>query len=167
MSGGPVSKNAGPFVLKTKNKNMKPIFRSYLTEVFFGTVAPGNGSIFNFPDIPEIQNCYVCGVQVVNSSYLVNSPSGRPNITLTSTTGVVLSLMNDKTKLCIYQYPLVDLTPNQTGGYYRDFEPFKLNLVKSYITVIDNVGGGIAANTSACFNFLFMEESTYKLLQRK
>lgn len=136
---------------------MKAITRSYLIENYVGTSVPGNGSQLNFQNYPELLDVWVCGIEVVNNTYLTVSPSGKTVVK--PVTGMVLNLLDKNTNIKIYNYPLFDLIPANVGGYYRDFEPFKLNLVKSYITILSNAG--INANESICFNVLYIREEDY------
>ena len=60
----------------------------------------------------------------------------------------------------IYQYPTTDLNPGIVSGFYRDIVPFYLQLTKSYITVLSNVG--LAANESAVFNIFYITAKDYE-----
>ena len=139
---------------------MKAITRSYLVELYFGTSAPGQGAQINFQDYPELRNVYVCGVEVASADYLSLAPSGRTNVPAASLPGIVLNLMDVNTNIRVYNYPSFDLQPNNVGGYYRNFEPFKLNLVKSYVTIFTNLS--IGANDSLCFNFFYVRAEDYE-----
>ena len=139
---------------------MKAITRSYLVELYFGTSAPGQGAQINFQDYPELRNVYVCGVEVCSQDYLTQSPSGKTVTAAANLPGIVLNLMDVGTNIRVYNYPSFDLQPSNVSGYYRDFEPFKINLVKSYVTILQNIG--IAANTSLCFNFFYIRAEDYE-----
>jgi len=139
---------------------MKAITRSYLVELFLGTTAPGTGASINFQDFPELRDVYITGVEVCGSDYLQNAPSGRVNTQSTNLPGVVLNLLDTNTNIRLYNYPTFDLQPNNVSGYYRDIEPFKLNLVKSYITILQNIA--IGNNESLCFNFLYIRAADYE-----
>ena len=134
--------------------------RSYLVELYFGTTAPGQGANFNFQDYPELRDVYITGVEVVSSTYLTTAPSGKSVVSPADLPGLVLNLTDTNTNVRVYNYPLYDLQPNNVGGYYRDFVPFKLNLVKSYVTVFQNIG--ISANESICFNFLYIRANEWE-----
>jgi hypothetical protein len=139
---------------------MKAITRSYLVELYFGTSAPGQGAQINFQDYPELRNVYVCGVEVCSTDYLSNSPSGKAVTAASNLPGFFLNLMVVSNNIRIYNYPSFDLQPSNVSGYYRDFEPFKLNLVKSYVTILQNLG--ILANESLCFNFFYVRAEDYE-----
>jgi len=139
---------------------MKAITRSYLVELYFGTSAPGQGAQINFQDYPELRNVYVCGVEVASQDYLTQSPSGKQVTAAANLPGIVLNLTDVNTNIRIYNYPTFDLQPSNVSGYYRDFEPFKLNLVKSYVTILQNIG--ITANQSLCLNFFYVRAEDYE-----
>jgi hypothetical protein len=142
---------------------MKAITRSYLVELYFGTSAPGVGANFNFQDFPELRDVYITGVQVCSNTYITTAPSGRTVIAAADLPGLVLNLVDVNTNIRIYNYPTFDLQPDNANGFYRDFVPFKLNLVKSYITVLQNIG--IVANESLCFNFFYIRSADYEKQQ--
>jgi hypothetical protein len=139
---------------------MKAITRSYLVELYFGTSAPGQGAQINFQDYPELRNVYVCGVEVCSATYLLKAPSGRNVIAGSLLPNISLNLTDINTNIRIYNYPTFDLQPSNVSGYYRDFEPFKLNLVKSFITILD--GTGFTVNESLCFNFFYIRAEDYE-----
>jgi hypothetical protein len=144
---------------------MRAITRSYLVELFLGTTAPGQGASLNFQDFPELRDVYITGIEVCGDDYLANAPSGRINTPSTNLPGIVLNLLDTNTNIRLYNYPTFDLQPNNVSGYYRDIEPFKLNLVKSYITILQNIA--IANNTSLCFNFLYVRAADYEKAQNR
>ena len=131
-----------------------------MVELYFGTSAPGQGAQITFQDYPELRNVYVCGVEVCSATYLTNGPSGRLVTAGTNLPGITLNLMDISTNIRVYNYPSFDLEPSNVNGYYRDFEPFKINLVKSYITVLQNIG--ILANETLCFNFFYIRAEDYE-----
>lgn len=143
---------------------MRAITRSYLVELYFGTTAPGAGASFNFQDYPELRDVYITGVEVCPANYLTLAPSGRTNTAAANVPGIVLNLLDTNTNIRVYNYPTFDLVPSNVSGYYRDIVPFKLNLVKSYVTIFQNIG--INANESLCFNFLYVRAADYEKFNR-
>jgi hypothetical protein len=130
---------------------MKPIIRSYLTELNLGNTLPGNNTNLTFNDYPQLRDIFICGVQVFDINQVTVSPSGR--VIVPALTGIVLTLLDKDNMEQVYQYPLYDLNPFNNAGFYRDFRPFPLQLTKSYVTILDNTG--LAANESIIFNFLY------------
>lgn len=64
----------------------------------------------------------------------------------------------------VFQYPTYDLQPSLVNGYYRDFLPFKLQLTKSYITILSNTG--LNANESILFNIFYIPVKEYNKYAR-
>jgi hypothetical protein len=136
---------------------MKPILRSYLTEVNLGGTTPGNGQNINIQDYPQLRDIMVTGVEVFDSGEVSLSPSGK---TVVSTlTGITLTLLDTFNMEQIYQYPTFDLNPTNVAGFYRDFVPFPLQLTKSYITILNNTG--LNANESVILNFFYITKKDF------
>jgi hypothetical protein len=133
---------------------MKPILKSYLIEVNVGTTQPGNGTQIFIQDYSQLRNVYLTGITTIDQTNLLVSPSGKP--VFVSLTGTTLTLVNDKNQEIIYQYPAFDLNPLYQSGFYRDIVPFKLQLTKSFITIVDNAL--INANDSLLLNMFYFEE---------
>lgn len=131
---------------------MKPIIRSYLTEVNLGTTTPGNGANINIKDYPQLRDIYVTGVEVFSNNVVTLSPSGKTVVS--DLKGLTLTLVDIFNMEIVYQYPTYDLNPVNIGGFYRDFNPFQLQLTKSFITVLDN--SGVNQNESVMINFYYV-----------
>lgn len=131
---------------------MKPIIRSYLTEVNLGTTTPGNGANINIKDYPQLRDIYVTGVEVFSNNVVTLSPSGKTVVS--DLKGLTLTLVDIFNMEIVYQYPTYDLNPVNIGGFYRDFNPFQLQLTKSFITVLDN--SGVSQNESVMINFYYI-----------
>ncbi|NDD85085.1 hypothetical protein EBZ38_12545 [bacterium] len=141
---------------------MKPIVRSYLCEVNLGNSAPGAGQNINFQDYPQLRDIYITGICSFDRTQVTLSPSGK-NI-VPGLTGITLSLKDVFNMDMVYQYPTYDLQPSLTNGYYRDFIPFKLQLTKSYITILDPTG--LSANESILFNIFYVPTKEYSKYSR-
>ena len=132
---------------------MKPIIRSYLIEINLGATVPGAGSQVYINDYPTLRNVWFCGVMAHNATTLAVSPSGRNTIT-TSGEGSITATFVDKFNMeIIHNYPLRDLDPFLTSGFYRDYAPFQLQLTESYITI--NTTTNLSANQSVLLNILY------------
>jgi hypothetical protein len=136
---------------------MKPILRSYLTEVNLGTTVPGNGQNINIQDYPQLRDIMITGVEVFDSGELTVSPSGKTVVPTLS--GIALTLLDKFNMEIIYQYPTYDLNPTNVSGFYRDFVPFPLQLTKSYITILSNTG--LSANQSVILNFFYITKKDF------
>lgn len=131
---------------------MKPIIRSYLTEVNLGTSTPGNGANINIKDYPQLRDIYVTGVEVFSNNVITLSPSGKTVVS--DLKGITLTLVDVFNMEIVYQYPTYDLNPVNVGGFYRDINPFQLQLTKSYITILD--AGALNQNESVMINFYYI-----------
>jgi hypothetical protein len=137
---------------------MVPIQRSYLIEVNLGTTNPGNGVNINFQDYPQLRNIYLTGIQTFDLNSISISPSGKTVVgQLTGATVTLLDIYNQE---IMRQYPAQDLSPYYNSGIYRDFKPFKLQLTKSYITILDNTT--TAANESYIVNIFYISAKDFK-----
>jgi hypothetical protein len=136
---------------------MKPILRSYLTEVNLGATLPGNGQNINIQDYPQLRDILITGVEVFDSGEVSLSPSGKTVVP--TLTGITLTLLDKFNMEVVYQYPTFDLNPTNVAGFYRDFVPFPLQLTKSYITVLNNAG--LAANQSVILNFFYITKKDF------
>ena len=137
---------------------MKPIEKSYLIEINVGTTNPGNGVNINFQDFPQLRDIYLTGRQVFDLSTVLTSPSGKTVVgALTGATVTLLDIFNQE---IIRSYPAQDLSPFYNSGIYRDFKPFRLQLTKSYITILDNTT--TAANESYIVNIFYISAKDFK-----
>jgi hypothetical protein len=136
---------------------MKPILRSYLTEVNLGTTLPGNGQNINIQDYPQLRDIMITGVEVFDSGEVSLSPSGKAVVP--TLTGITLTLLDKFNMEIVYQYPTFDLNPTNVAGFYRDFVPFPLQLTKSYITVLNNTG--LSANQSVILNIFYITKKDF------
>jgi hypothetical protein len=136
---------------------MKPIYRSYLIEVNLGASVPGAGSQVYINDYPTLRNVWMCGVMSHTNSTLNTSPSGRAAITPTGEQSITATFVDKFNMEIIHNYPLRDLDPFYTSGFYRDYKPFQLQLTKSYITI--NATTGLSANQSVLLNILYYTDA--------
>lgn len=137
---------------------MKPIVRSYLTEINLGSTLPGPGTNINFKDYPQLRDIYLTGMAVYSRGQVAVSPSGKTVIN--PLTGITITLMDIYNMENIYQYPSYDANPVNVSGFYRDIYPFQLQLTKSYISILDNVG--LAANESIIINLFYIPLKDWK-----
>jgi hypothetical protein len=144
---------------------MKPIIRSYLIEINLGATLPGAGSQIFIQDYPTLRNIFFCGAIAYSSTTLVTSPNGRSAITATGEQSITATFVDTFNQEIIHNYPLRDLDPYFTGGFYRDIQPFKLQLTKSYISI--NSITGLTANESVLLNILYYTDKDVKLSTRK
>lgn len=133
---------------------MKPIVRSYLTEINVGTTQPGNGTNINFKDYPQLRDIYITGFAFYDVTQVSVSPAGKTVVAANGLPGITVTLLDIYNMEMIYQYPSFDANPINASGFYRDIFPFQLQLTKSYITVLDN--SNINQNESVMINFYYV-----------
>ena len=139
---------------------MKPIVRSYLTEINVGTTQPGNGTNINFKDYPQLRDIYITGFAFYDVTQVALSPSGKTIVAANALPGITVTLLDIYNMEMVYQYPSYDANPINVSGFYRDIYPFQLQLTKSYITVLDNTN--IVANDSVLVNFFYIPLKDWK-----
>lgn len=139
---------------------MKPIVRSYLTEINVGTTQPGNGTNINFKDYPQLRDIYITGFAFYDSTQVALSPAGKTVVAANALPGITVTLLDIYNMEMIYQYPSYDANPINVSGFYRDIYPFQLQLTKSYITVLSN--SNIVANDSVLVNFFYIPLKDWK-----
>jgi hypothetical protein len=127
------------------------IQRSYLAEIKLSLAPAANQRIF-FLDVPELRavNAMMTGIEVFDVNSLVTSPNGNPVVT--AVTGIIVTFAEASTET-VYQYPCFDLTPNNNSGLIRLFNKKKINLPKSYITILNSTG--LNQNDAVVFNFIY------------
>jgi hypothetical protein len=135
---------------------MKPIIRSYLIEVNLGATVPGAGSQVYINDYPTLRNVFLYGVMAHSATTLAVSPSGKSAITAAGERSITLTLVDKFNMEIIHNYPIYDLDPINVSGFYRDYQPFPLQLTKSYITI--NTTSNLSANQSVLLNILYSPE---------
>ena len=139
---------------------MKPIVRSYLTEINVGTTQPGNGTNINFKDYPQLRDIYITGFAFYDVTQVALSPSGKTVVTANSLPGITVTLLDIYNMEMVYQYPSYDANPINVSGFYRDIYPFQLQLTKSYVTILDNTN--IVAADSIIVNFFYIPLKDWK-----
>jgi len=139
---------------------MKPIKNSYLIEVNLGSTVPGTGANLTFQDYPQLRDVYITGVEIFDGNTLLKSPSGKTVVSqLTNFTVTLIDKFNAE---ILHQYPTQDLNPAARSGFYRDFQPFSLQLTKSFITILSTTG--INANESVLLNVFYLTKKEYEKL---
>lgn len=128
------------------------ITNSYLVELNFPSIALGQR--YTFLDVPQLRyNAVIIeGLEAFTSDQLAVSPNNKTIVSLASSLNLVLTLVVDETE-DIYQIPYYTLISSQNSGLIREFANKRINLVKSYITILNTTG--LSANQSAIFNFYY------------
>ena len=130
---------------------MKPILKSYLIEVNLGTTVPGQGTNIPFQDYPQLRDIYITGITTSDSNTVTFSPAGKNVVTTLS--GISVTFIDKFNMEILRGYSAKELNPYYQYGFYRDFNPFQLQLTKSFITILDNTG--LSAGESVIFNIFY------------
>lgn len=136
---------------------MRSIKRSYLIEVNLGTTVPGAGANLNFQDYPQLRDVYCTGITIADVNTASVSPAGKTVVS--STAGITLTAIDKYNMEILHQYPTKDLNPYYTSGFYRDINPFPIQLTKSFITILNN--SGLNANESVLVNIYYLTPKEY------
>jgi hypothetical protein len=133
------------------------IEKSLLVEVPINSVS--TGSIFTLPDnqILRQPNVEVYGVEVFNADQLTKSPGNRNTVTASGSTGLAVTLQDNKSINRINQAPYLSLNTAVNNGIIREFKPFKMVLTKSFITILD--GTNLSVGQAAVLNIIYKEFS--------
>lgn len=126
------------------------IHKSYLVEI--PIPAPANQQQINFNFIPQLEGSTIYGVSAYASPVLSTSPNGATLVSAAGLAAIAVTFaVGDNQD--VYLMPCVDLYSPTIGGFIRIFNNKKLNLTKSYITILN--AGAITANQAVCFNFIY------------
>lgn len=120
---------------------MQPIQRSQLVSVALASGA-SNGAKFYFPDIPELRDAVIDGLELYTSDELTTSPNGRFVTPSGVVDGLVLNLVQESDRRG-QDFPATALVSSQYGGIWKEFTGWRLNWQKTYVQVVTNgaVGG--------------------------
>jgi hypothetical protein len=142
---------------------MKAIKNSYLIEINLGSTVPGTGANLTFQDYPQLRDVYVTGVEIFDANTLLKSPSGKTVVT--QVTNFTTTLIDKFNAEILHQYPAQDLNPAARSGFYRDFQPFALQLTKSFITILSTTN--INANESILVNVFYLTKKEYEKISNR
>ena len=116
------------------------------------------GQRYTFLDVPQLRyNAVIIeGLEAFTVEQLKVSPNNKAIISATASLNLVLTLVVDETEE-LYQIPYYTLISGQNAGLIREFANKRINLVKSYITILNTTG--LTAGESAIFNFYYRKMS--------
>jgi len=113
-----------------------------------GSIATGKR--YNATDIPNLSalNCVVYGIEFFSSSQEATTPSGNPVVG--TTTGVVVTLRDNKKQEFMYQVPQYTLIRANNAGLIVLLKPRIINLTDCYVQLTNTtsitLGESVAAN---------------------
>jgi hypothetical protein len=132
------------------------ITNSYLVELNLPTISLGQR--YTFLDVPQLRyNAVIIdGLEAFTADQLATSPNNKTIIPATSAQGIVLTLVVDETEE-LYQIPYYTLISGNNAGLIREFANKRINLVKSYATILNTTG--LTAGNSLIFNFYYRKQA--------
>ena len=133
------------------------ITNSYLVELNLPTISLGQR--YTFLDVPQLRyNAVIIdGLEAFTATQLATSPNNKTIIANNAAPNILMTLVVNETEE-IYQIPYYTLISSNNAGLIREFGNKRINLVKSYATIINVTG--LNAGESLIFNFY------YKKLQK-
>lgn len=129
---------------------MNPIHRSQLVSVVIPANTTVGAKIF-LPDIPELRDALVDGLETFAIDELAADLSANPTATSAELAFLTLSLVQESDRRAM-DFPLQSLRSSQYGGIFKEFTGWRLNWQKCYIQV---VSGTFAAATSVNVNVFY------------
>lgn len=131
------------------------ITNSYLVELNLPSIALGQR--YTFLDVPQLRyNAVIIdGIEAFTSTQLAVSPNNKNIITANAATNIVITLVVDETEE-LYQIPYYTLISSNNAGLIREFANKRINLVKSYATILNTTG--LTAGESLIFNFYYRKQ---------
>lgn len=138
------------------------ILKSQLVEAQI-TGTPSTGRRYNFLEVPNISrnNIVVYAIEAFGVDQLTFAPSGREVIgggagSQVPTTGVVVTLVDNKKLEFVYQIPYSAMIRQNNGGFLIYLAPRLLNLTDCYVQITDTTD--IATDEVAIFNIYYYEK---------
>jgi hypothetical protein len=116
-----------------------------------GSIATGKR--YNATDIPNLSalNCVVYGIEFFSSTQEATTPSGNPVVG--TTTGVVVTLRDNKKQEFMYQVPMYTLIRANNAGLIVLMKPRIINLTDCYVQLTNTTG--ITLNDSVAANIYY------------
>ena len=116
---------------------MKPIVRSQLITVEIPAGATA-GLELKFPDIPELRDAIVMGLEAYDGTDLSTSPQGGTAVIVPNTgNALVVNLVQESDRRG-QDYPYVALQARLYGGIVKQFDDWRLNFQKCYLKVVED-----------------------------
>lgn len=131
------------------------ITNSYLVELNLPTVSLGQR--YTFLDVPQLRyNAVIIdGLEAFTRDQLATSPNNKSIITNAASINIVCTFVVDETEE-VYQIPYYTLISANNAGLIREFANKRINLVKSYATILNTTG--LTATESLIFNFYYRKQ---------
>jgi hypothetical protein len=112
-----------------------------------GSIATGKR--YNATDIPNLSalNCVVYGIEFFSATQEATTPSG--NTVVGTTTGVVVTLRDNKKQEFMYQVPMYTLIRANNAGLIVLLKPRIINLTDCYVQLTNTTGITLGESVAA------------------
>jgi len=129
------------------------IKNTYGVELNLPTVTVGLRT--NFQDIPQLRYnaVVITGIEAYTQSQLLSSPTGKTIVSSTGILGISITLVVMDTEE-VYQLPYYSLVSGLNSGIVKEFANKRINIVKSYATILNTTG--INAGESLFLSFMYV-----------
>jgi hypothetical protein len=131
---------------------MRLIERSKLVTVNI-PIGTATGAVIPFPDIPELRDKRLTGIEFYDDTVLTTSPDQLATLTAAQAAAMTLTLKRNSVEH-IQDVPLQTLNSSLLGGIWKEFEPFIPNYQSSFLR---NVGAGFGAAQAVAFNIFYLD----------
>ena len=124
--------------------------RTYLFEVQLGTIALQKK--INLVYNSELDNIAMYGLVATSATQTAASPSANAVVSNAGLASLLLTLsVGDDEQ--IYNYPMYNLNPANVSGMIQMFDNKRINIPKSYVTIIST--SNLNNNDSVMLNWIF------------
>lgn len=140
------------FCIFGKIPAMKSIQRSQLVTI---KVPKGAtlGAKFFLPDIPELRDALIDGLETYTEAELAADLNGVPTVQDPGLAGLTLSLIQESDRRAM-DIPAWSLRSSQYGGIWKEFDSWRVNWQKCYLQVVDPTNF-IASDRSFALNVFY------------
>lgn len=110
---------------------MRPIQRSQTIFLPIGAGIATGSKVF-LPDIPELRDALVDGIETYTDSELAKDLQGKDVQDIAGLQGLVLNLVQESDRRA-QDFPLQSLLATAYGGIFKEFTGWRLNWQKCYV----------------------------------
>lgn len=121
--------------------------------VWVTLVSAAQGSRWQFPDVPELRNRAIYGLEVFNVAMLTNTPDLVACISAADLIKCTVTI-KDFSRERLRDVPLSDLLPTNVQGIWKQTTPFVANWQSSFVL---NNGAAISGTVTVPFQFFYDE----------
>lgn len=127
-------------------------------KLVYVTIPAGTTAVANipFPDIPELRDCPIIGLEAYDTNLLTNTPDQVPVIANGDSQSLVV-VLKDASNERVQEIPYCTLITYLNAGIWKQFDPFVVNWQSSVLRVLVRPG---ALPVSAAFGVFYLPSGT-------